>query len=96
MINTELSLLLDVYKDGGAVNNELEKLKKELKIVNEKLWDIEDNIRLCEKEKDFGERFIELARAVYFTNDRRSEVKGCINQLVESSFGEVKSYEDYT
>ena len=68
---------------------------KELALINSQLWKIEDDIRECEKNKSFDEKFIELARAVYFTNDKRSDVKKQINILTGSGFIEEKSYEDY-
>ena len=60
-----------------------------------KLWNIEDEIRVCEKNKKFDDKFIELARAVYFTNDERFEIKNKINQIAGSEIQEQKSYEDY-
>lgn len=68
----------------------------ELKAINEKLWEIEDDIREKESHKSFDQGFVELARAVYFTNDRRSEVKRDINLKLGSEFVEEKSYEDYS
>jgi hypothetical protein len=67
----------------------------ELLEINKKLWVIEDRIRELEKNKDFGNEFIEVARSVYFTNDLRSEVKRKINELTHSSLIEEKSYEEY-
>ena len=63
--------------------------------INSKLWVIEDNIRDCERKKKFDQKFIELARSVYFTNDKRSEVKLNINNKFGSKIVEVKSYEKY-
>lgn len=71
---------------------ELGALRAELKSINEDLWVIEDDIRICEKRSDFGEEFIRLARAVYFTNDRRAAVKRKINDLLGASIVEEKSY----
>jgi hypothetical protein len=68
----------------------------ELLDINKKLWGIEDRIRELEKNKDFGDEFINVARSVYFTNDIRSEVKRKINELTNSSLIEEKSYEDYS
>jgi hypothetical protein len=68
-------------------------LEAELKAINEALWDIEDAIRRCEADSDFGPRFIELARAVYKTNDRRAEVKKKINLLSGARIVEEKSYD---
>ncbi len=73
----------------------LEKLQNDLLTINKKLWNIEDDIRECERKKDFGQVFIELARSVYFTNDERSIVKKDINILTGSDLVEEKSYEDY-
>ncbi len=64
--------------------------------INKKLWVIEDRIRELEKNKDFGDEFINVARSVYFTNDLRSEVKRKINELTNSALIEEKSYEDYS
>jgi dsDNA-specific endonuclease/ATPase MutS2 len=66
-----------------------------LKVVNEALWDIEDEIRLLERDQDFGEQFVRLARAVYQTNDQRFEIKNEINHHFGSGIKEVKSYEKY-
>lgn len=63
--------------------------------VNTQLWDVEDELRKLEKEKQFGEKFIELARAVYFLNDKRFEIKNRINLLTNSDIQEVKQYIDY-
>ena len=75
--------------------NELRSLYAKLSEINAELWKIEDDIRECERNKDFGYEFVRLARAVYFTNDKRSDVKKSINLLTESGFVEEKSYEDY-
>ena len=75
--------------------NELRSLYAKLSEINAELWKIEDDIRECERKKDFRDEFVRLARAVYFTNDKRSDVKKSINLLTESGFVEEKSYEDY-
>ena len=75
--------------------NELRSLYAKLSEINAELWKIEDDIRECERNKDFGDEFVQLARAVCFTNDKRSDVKKSINLLTESGFVEEKSYEDY-
>jgi len=64
----------------------------ELREVNQKLWKIEDELRELEKKQDFGERFIELARSVYITNDKRAEIKRKINDLYNSEYKEIKIY----
>jgi peptidoglycan hydrolase CwlO-like protein len=75
--------------------DQLKKLHNDLLEVNKKLWKIEDDIRECERANDFGQTFIDLARAVYYTNDDRSDVKKEINVLTGSDLVEEKSYEDY-
>ena len=74
---------------------ELEKLSAELKESNERLWEIEDDIRDCERDKDFGDKFVELARGVYVNNDQRSRLKREINELLGSRLIEEKSYAAY-
>lgn len=74
---------------------ELEKLTADLKESNERLWEIEDDIRQCERDKDFSDRFVELARAVYVNNDQRSRLKREINKLLGSRLIEEKFYAAY-
>jgi hypothetical protein len=74
---------------------ELDRATAELRRANEKLWDVEDDIRDCERKKDFGPRFVELARAVYVTNDERARVKRRINEMLGSRLVEEKSYAAY-
>ncbi len=74
---------------------ELEKLTADLKESNERLWEIEDDIRVCERDKNFGDRFVELARGVYVNNDQRSRLKREINELLGSRLIEEKSYAAY-
>ena len=78
-----------------SYGEELKNLYKQLAEINSELWTIEDDIRECERNKDFGSDLVSLARAVYFTNDKRSEIKKSINLLTGSGFVEEKSYEDY-
>ena len=78
-----------------SYGEKLKDLYKQLAEINSELWTIEDDIRECERNKDFGSDFVSLARAVYFTNDKRSEIKKSINLLTGSGFIEEKSYEDY-
>ena len=92
-IRFELGLLRAVWERCGVTNPALELLLNELKNINESLWVIEDEIRECERQRDFGPRFIELARAVYRTNDRRSALKRKINELSGSAIVEEKSYD---
>ena len=69
--------------------------KEELKQINQQLWDIEDNIRVCERAGNYSQEFIDLARAVYYVNDDRSDVKKEINMFTGSDLVEEKSYEEY-
>tara|TARA_Y100000590_G_scaffold270208_1_gene303463 strand:+ start:598 stop:981 length:384 start_codon:yes stop_codon:yes gene_type:complete len=93
-IKEELELLnqtLDKYVNRDHIQEYLDALIE----INSKLWVIEDDIRDCERNKNFDQKFIELARSVYFTNDKRSDVKLNINKKFGSQIIEVKSYEDY-
>ena len=91
----ELGSLQQTVNDNIEKSKSLTKLYKKLKSVNLKLWKIEDDIRDCERKRNFGAIFIKLARAVYFTNDERSRVKNKINSLTKSNISEVKSYKKY-
>ncbi len=90
ILNDKVNELLDAT--GQA---KLEPLKKSLKDINQELWVIEDDIRDCERDKDFSDKFIQLARAVYFTNDKRAAVKKDINLAFGSELIEEKSYKNY-
>ena len=93
-VNKELEFLqktLKKYISEDEVNNFLQELVN----INSKLWDIEDDIRECERKKLFDQTFIDLARSVYFTNDERAKVKNDINKTFGSELVEVKSYEEY-
>lgn len=94
-VRHELALLSGTRDQSLTASDELDRLTDQLKSVNESLWEIEDDIRACEAEKDFGERFIELARAVYHTNDRRAQLKKDINLLTGSTVVEEKSYTEF-
>ncbi len=91
-VQHELALLRDLAETCGTPSSDPAATLLELKAVNEALWEIEDSIRDCEREKNFGARFIELARAVYKTNDRRAELKRELNLIYGSSIVEQKSY----
>ncbi len=91
-VRAELSTLNETLAGVLKPTPELDRLRKELFDINAALWVIEDDIRECEIAKDFGPRFIELARAVYFTNDKRATVKKQINLAVGSRLIEEKSY----
>jgi len=95
-VNNELEMLNKVWTDSVSEDNDIISMRKELKSINEALWDIEDDIRDEERDKRFTERFIELARSVYVTNDQRADVKKRINIHLKSDIVEEKSYQDYT
>ena len=91
----ELSSLQETASENIKKSKLVTKLYKKLKFINLKLWKIEDDIRDCERKRNFGDKFIKLARAVYFTNDERSLVKNKINKLTKSNISEIKSYKKY-
>jgi hypothetical protein len=94
-VSHELGLLRQRWHEAGVARPGIEALAAELKAVNEALWDIEDRIRECEAARRFDAGFIELARSVYVTNDRRAAIKRRINEALGSSLIEEKSYSDY-
>ncbi len=94
-INKELEVLHDLWRRSEYVNTDLSAEREELRLVNELLWDIEDDIREKEARGEFDSEFIELARAVYVTNDRRAKIKKSINTKLGSGIVEEKSYKDY-
>lgn len=94
-VRHELGLLEQTWKDSGAAQVNIGNEEANLTTVNEKLWVIEDEIREEERAKRFEEKFIELARAVYFTNDERAAIKKRINTLLGSTIVEEKSYRSY-
>ena len=94
-IGKEYKMLKKTQNSNIETNQKIQQLFEEIKKVNLNLWNIEDKIRICEKNKDFGKEFIELARAVYSTNDARSKIKSEINDLLGSNIKEVKQYVDY-
>ena len=99
------SLLQEIKKEYDTLNktknnninssNEINILYKNLKKINEKLWKIENEKRLCEKNSDFNDKFIQLARDVYIVNDKRSKIKLEINKILNSNIKEVKQYTQY-
>ncbi|HEX9809270.1 MAG TPA: DUF6165 family protein [Alphaproteobacteria bacterium] len=94
-IRRELEELAAVAEKAIPENDVVEKLRAELKDVNDKLWDIEDDIRDCERKGDFGPVFVSLARAVYRTNDERAALKRRINDALGADIAEEKSYTPY-
>lgn len=95
-VRHEFDVLDAARRRALPVSDELVRLEHALTEVNEALWVIEDDIRACEAERDFGPRFIELARSVYIQNDRRAALKKDINLLCGSSIVEEKSYTDFS
>jgi len=95
-VNNELGMLNKIWGDAVTQDTEIISMRAELKSINENLWDIEDDIRDEERGKRFSEKFIELARSVYVTNDLRADVKKRINLHLKSDIVEEKSYQDYT
>jgi len=95
-VRDERDLLNATWNANPASRTDISVERAELKRINEALWEIEDEIRLKEKAQAFDTRFIELARAVYHTNDRRAAVKRAINEKLGSRLVEEKSYQDYS
>ena len=94
-ISNEHSILKHQLEKNVKSDNKLKELFQSLKEINLKLWSIEDNKRLCEKEKNFGEEFIKLSRDVHFLNDDRAKIKLEINDYTGSSIREIKEYTSY-
>ena len=94
-IDNEHSILKDQLEKNVKYDDKLKKLYQSLKEINSKLWLIEDEKRLCEKEKDFGEKFIKLSRDVHFLNDDRAKIKLEINNHTGSKIKEIKEYTKY-
>ena len=94
-VRNEYSVLKHTYQQCISPSKDLLRLSSELKTVNEKLWIIEDDIRDCERRKNFDQEFIELARSVYKNNDLRAKLKREINMLLNSNIVEEKSYRKY-
>jgi len=91
----EYKSLKKIQEENIEFNEEIKKLYSDLKQTNSKLWEIEDKLRIFEKEKKFDKDFIELARGVYFNNDDRSKIKLKINKLLKSNIREIKQYVEY-
>ena len=94
-INDEHSILKSQLEQNVKTDEKLEKLFQSLKEINSKLWVIEDDKRLCEKEKNFGEKFIKLSRDVHFLNDDRAKIKLEMNNHTGSKIKEIKEYTSY-
>ena len=94
-INKEYKSLKEVQNLSIEMTEKLKTLFVEIKEVNLTLWNIEDKLRICEKNKDFGQSFIDLARGVYLNNDKRSKIKLEINNMLDSNIREIKQYVNY-
>ena len=95
IISKELESLNYTLKKDVHITDEIKSLYEDLKKINIKLWNIEDGKRDCERNGDFGEKFIQLARSVYIENDQRAKIKNKINKISGSNISEVKSYDEY-
>ena len=91
-INKEYKSLEETKKSNIEITENLQNLINQLSEINLKLWNIEEEKRICEKNSDFGNNFIQLARNVYINNDKRAKIKSDINKLLGSNIKEVKSY----
>ena len=94
-INKEYESLKETKNLNIKLTKNLEKLIIQLKEINLKLWDIEDKKRICEKNKDFGQAFVDLSRSVYLNNDKRANIKSEINKILGSNIREIKKYVNY-
>ena len=94
-INDEYNVLKDQFNMNVKSDEKIDKLFKSLKEINSKLWVIEDDKRLCEKNSDFGEKFIKLSRDIHFLNDKRASIKLDINNQTGSKIKEIKEYTSY-
>ena len=94
-INDEYNILNEQLKNNVKSDDKLNNFFKSLKEINSKLWVIEDDKRLCEKNSDFGEKFIKLSRNVHFLNDDRAKIKLEINKHTKSKIKEIKEYTNY-
>jgi len=94
-ISKEYESLKETKKSNIKLTKDLENLIIQLKEINLKLWDFEDKTRICEKNKDFGQTFINLSRSVYLNNDKRANIKSKINKMLGSNIKEVKQYVNY-
>ena len=94
-VKKEYKILQETKDSCVEFNDGIKKLFAELKKINLSLWEIEDKIRVCEKESKFEKDFIELARSVYFNNDKRAKIKSEINKILGSNIKEIKQYANY-
>ena len=89
------NILKEVQSNNIELTEPVKKLFVSIKKINLTLWNVEDKLRVCEKNKDFSQTFINLARDVYFNNDQRAKIKSQINTILGSNIKEIKQYSDY-
>ena len=94
-IKKEYKILKEIQTNSIKMTDKIKNLVQSVKNVNIELWDIEDKLRIYEKNRDFGKNFIDLARGVYFKNDERAKLKNEINEILESNIREIKQYINY-
>ena len=94
-IKKEYKILKEIQSSSIEMTGKIKNLFQLVKNVNIELWDIEDKLRIYEKNKNFGKSFVELARGVYFNNDKRAKLKSEINRILKSDIREIKQYVDY-
>ena len=94
-VKKEYKILKEIQNSSIKLEDDIKDLFKSIKEVNLNLWEVEDSLRICEKNKDFGKKFIELARKVYLNNDKRSKIKSKINKILGSNIKEIKQYVNY-
>ena len=94
-IKKEHKILKEIQTSSIDITGKIKDLFQSVKNVNIKFWNIEDKLRICEKNKNFDKNFIELARGVYLANDERAELKSKINKILKSNIIEIKQYDNY-
>ena len=94
-LKKEYKILEENQNSTIKLEGKIKDLFKSLKNINLKLWNVEDKLRICEKNKDFGQTFVDLSRSVYLNNDKRANIKSEINKILGSNIREIKQYANY-
>ena len=94
-IKKEYKILKEIQNSSIKFDDKIKELFNSIKVINIRLWNVEDELRVCEKNKDFGKNFTELARGVYLNNDKRSKIKLDLNKTLGSNIKEIKQYVNY-